>query len=282
MILCFLFCSSWLISPIGNAWNDTGHELVAQIAFDQLSPVTRIQLANILGRGNDETELEKQFLLAATWPDYIKRKDVHAFDHWHYINLAFSLDGTHYPLVDRENIVWALQQASYVLQSNEAHKDLKKMFLKFYIHFIGDIHQPLHCASLFSAAFPTGDNGGNLFIIGGVEESNLHAFWDNMADAFYRESRNGHLSFKKVSEMAVILEKEYPKHYFGAKVDDTIYYDYARESFNLAKAQVYLAKPNKNLSKEYVHDAQELTKQQICLAGYRLAKQLNQTFGANQ
>jgi S1/P1 Nuclease len=53
--------------------------------------------------------------------------------------------------------------------------------LSWIIHLVGDLHQPLHCASRFNADFPDGDQGGNLFVIqpsDSVRQIKLHAFWD--------------------------------------------------------------------------------------------------------
>jgi hypothetical protein len=56
--------------------------------------------------------------------------------------------------------------------------------LRFVIHFVGDIHQPLHCATRVSHAHPEGDRGGNLFMVavsdenGSSHPAKLHGYWD--------------------------------------------------------------------------------------------------------
>src|SRR5437879_13448435 len=49
--------------------------------------------------------------------------------------------------------------------------------LRFLLHFVGDIQQPLHCADGYSSAHPTGDAGGNSFSVTGWP--NLHYLWDS-------------------------------------------------------------------------------------------------------
>src|SRR4051794_37148479 len=59
----------------------------------------------------------------------------------------------------------------------------KAVALCWILHLIGDVHQPLHCATLYSPQFERGDLGGNSF---GVKingkEYRLHTFWDNALD----------------------------------------------------------------------------------------------------
>jgi hypothetical protein len=52
--------------------------------------------------------------------------------------------------------------------------------LRLLIHYLGDIHQPLHTVSRYAKEFPKGDMGGNLFMLKQVGEVNeLHALWDS-------------------------------------------------------------------------------------------------------
>ena len=62
--------------------------------------------------------------------------------------------------------------------------DLSDSFhLRLLIHYIGDIHQPLHASSRYTKDFPKGDEGGNGYMIsvnGAQEITNLHALWDSI------------------------------------------------------------------------------------------------------
>ena len=67
--------------------------------------------------------------------------------------------------------------------------------LSWIIHLVGDLHQPLHCASRFNADFPDGDQGGNLFVIqpsDSVRQIKLHAFWDAALGSSKSVSTIGH------------------------------------------------------------------------------------------
>ena len=103
---------------------------------------------------------------------------------WHFINTPYvegpvvapiQPPGTEY------NVVWAIEQARNVLSNPDSSTLDKARQLRFLLHFVGDIHQPLHTASLYSAQFPDGDRGGNNFIVNGGNVSNLHEFYDSGA-----------------------------------------------------------------------------------------------------
>jgi len=57
--------------------------------------------------------------------------------------------------------------------------------LRLLIHYVGDIHQPLHAVSRYTDSFPNGDEGGNLFMIPvNAEIKELHALWDSVVTKF--------------------------------------------------------------------------------------------------
>ncbi len=69
----------------------------------------------------------------------------------------------------------------------EVSWDLSDSFhLRLLIHYIGDIHQPLHASSRFTKNYPQGDEGGNDFLIkvinkgAGETPTNLHSLWDSI------------------------------------------------------------------------------------------------------
>jgi len=61
--------------------------------------------------------------------------------------------------------------------------------LRLLIHYLGDIHQPLHCSTRVDSAFPQGDKGGNEFAIPNHYESeDLHAVWDSVLYTYHGSS----------------------------------------------------------------------------------------------
>ena len=111
----------------------------------------------------------------------------HAFDAWHFIDLPITVAGSAPPACPgpHVNIVWALEEAAATLRSRHSDAWSRGLFLRVIVHLVGDIHQPLHTASLFSAGLPHGDEGGNSIKlqpavrVGHTTTANeLHAFWD--------------------------------------------------------------------------------------------------------
>ena len=253
------------------AWDATGHRLVAEIAYQQLPKSTVIALNKLLGAKNNDSS-DRYLLSAAVWPDAIKQDDITAFNAWHFIDLPFSLDGTPLPAYERENVVWAINQSLQVLQSPTASYDMKKLFLRFLIHFAGDISQPLHCATLVSKTYPLGDEGGGLFPITGENVNNLHAFWDEGAGLF--EQNNQPLRYNQMKALAYDWQAQYPQSNFTNQLSDMNEMDWAKASFQLAKTVGYDLPNDSTPSTAYIANAQKVVQQQVVLAGYRLAKLL--------
>ena len=83
------------------------------------------------------------------------------------------------PAIDNSsNVAWAIRETNYTLGYYKAKKLDQARALRFLIHFAGDIHQPLHAATMFDQNVfppPVGDEGGNKFPIQGANQSELHA-----------------------------------------------------------------------------------------------------------
>jgi hypothetical protein len=176
-----------------NAWNFVGHEVVARIAWEELTPQAREQLRLIIRQhpalqadllkdmpADYGDKDEYAFLVAATWPDIIRDQhnpwhNQHHHDKWHYINNPEILAGTDpshlrdatkgptdwQPGDDATDIVQGLKKCEHDLRDPKASPADKAIALAWFLHLAGDAHQPLHANSLFSDRFPNGDRGGN-------------------------------------------------------------------------------------------------------------------------
>lgn len=148
------------------AWGAMGHRIVGQIADDNLSPKAKKSIQKVL---NGETLAQ-----ASTWADMI-RSDPN-WDYvkpWHFVDLP---DGTSYSDVNPNpegDVIQAITKQIDILKNEKATNDEKLNALKFIVHFVGDIHQPLH------AGRPD-DRGGNLIKVKfNVRSMNLHSLWDS-------------------------------------------------------------------------------------------------------
>ena len=102
---------------------------------------------------------------ASRWADDIRTQDkAQNRPSWHYINLPFKPDGQPADVQIREpepvNILTAMAENESVVK-NENDPERKAIALAWLSHLVGDIHQPLHAAQIFTVDYPNGDRGGN-------------------------------------------------------------------------------------------------------------------------
>jgi len=122
------------------AWGQEGHSIVAEIAQRRLSPPAAAAVARTLGRGHSLASI-------ASWADNIREKRPETTN-WHFVDIPIA-DGTYVPAKHcapspkGDCIIAELERLKTTLactRSAAARRDA----LKFAVHFVGDIHQPLH------------------------------------------------------------------------------------------------------------------------------------------
>lgn len=161
-----------------HAWGHTGHRLVGALAEERLSREARRGLAPLLAG-----EAEPTLAGVATWADELRANDPDLGRRsapWHYVNL-----GEHGCTYDAARdcragdcVVEAIRTQAGLLADRRQPLAARRQALKFIVHFVGDVHQPLH------AAFAR-DKGGNTVQIrvpdvhGEWRGSNLHSHWDS-------------------------------------------------------------------------------------------------------
>lgn len=157
-----------LATPAAMAWGPVGHALVADIAQQRLVPEAAAQVADLLRR-EGLTRLDQ----IASWADN-QRKDMPGTGPWHYVDIPLK-DADYVAARDCPNgdcIVVKLSTQAKVLADTSAMPQARLRALKWVVHLVGDIHQPLH-------AEDNNDKGGNtvqvqFFGFG----TNLHSVWD--------------------------------------------------------------------------------------------------------
>jgi hypothetical protein len=267
--------SSLFITSTSFAWNAIGHKVIAQIAYNNLTPDVKKTVDELTSNFRQEYSYVKDFIDLAPWPDSLHAQKISSFNHWHYIDQAFSDDGTPVNNIsDTDNVVWALQAIAPVIKNPKANPYERARFLAFYIHLVGDIHQPLHAASRISDAYPLGDHGGNLFLIKNPlafkATMHLHQLWDEGCGIFVANQDPDNISVIAARLMAL-----YPQNSFGDAILEIVPTNWANESFAIAKNFVYGITENTLPTPEYLTAGQTIAGKQAALAGYRLANRLN-------
>jgi len=294
--------ASLLARPLG-AWDGKGHMMVAYVAYQQLTQATKDRVDKLLRKNpyyktkwkgllpdgvNDADKKMYVFMLAATWPDEIKGGDDNYKDdaleagtadedgnyndkkqhrYWHFVDLAFSTDSTAVPGTPAPNAETQIERFRDALKSNKSDKQ-KSYDLVWLLHLVGDVHQPLHCTTRVDAAHQAGDRGGNAVTIC-LETcgSDLHTYWDHV------------LGDASKPDEAVPTAQALPAADAG-KAGNVTTHDWVTESFGLAKTTVYVDPVLAGvgpftLTQPYKDAAKALARQQIALAGARLARILN-------
>ena len=316
------------------AWIDTGHKVVALIAWEDLTPATRAAVTaalkghprydkDLLSGGSMDAqpadalagltpaELDRRaFAASAVWPDLVKAQ-AHPmrvlFSHspWHYIDLPYVVGAATQPTEpppgkgdDKpgpHNVVEALAACVAELKDPATPADKRAVDVCWVTHLVGDIHQPLHCATLVDAQFPKGDTGGNDEVVlrdGRYTNTrgNLHFIWDALPGDFASEDLD------RYEALGLRADRRYARTAFADRLGVHDFMAWADESHKLAVTDVYLNghldvavavpgsrgnrtdKPAPGLPPGYVRHAEHVAMQQVALAGYRLADVLNGIF----
>lgn len=151
------------------AWGKTGHRVVGQIADAHLSSRARAAVKRILGT---ETMAE-----ASNWPDFMKSDPAPFWQKtaspWHYVEIPAGKTHDEVGAPPEGDAVTALERFSATLRDRKATADEKRMALRFVIHIIGDLAQPLHTGN-------GTDRGGNdVKVTWFGKPTNLHSVWDS-------------------------------------------------------------------------------------------------------
>lgn len=181
-----LALSAAMPSP-GLAWGAEGHVLIAAIARARLTPATRAKVDAILAQDHDSLT-HPDMLSRATWADAWRGGGHRETAEWHFVDIELD-----HPDVDTACyghpaaaipastgpadacIIDRLKQFSAELAAPGTAPAERILALKYVLHLVGDLHQPLHVAD-------NHDHGGNCVHIslGDQRTANLHGYWDTI------------------------------------------------------------------------------------------------------
>lgn len=278
--LSTFFCS---VTP-AYAWGDEGHEVVGLIANHYLDPAVRAKVNAILA--GDTTHLTPNTMIdsEATWAD--KFRDSSSARRaetakWHFVDLEITAPNLTTACFGRPTlrsgtlasngpandcVVDKIEQFQTELLNGATSASELREALQFVLHFVGDIHQPLHSSD-------DHDAGGNdkTVTAPGIASNSLHHYWDT---EFVNLLGSGESAIAQ-SLIANITDAQ--RAQWSAGMAD----DWAEESFTVAQNHSYGLLPSPtstnhyNLPQSYVTDAKSVVATQLSKAGVRLAFVLN-------
>jgi hypothetical protein len=266
-IVAFLVClvAFNVLSPANvYAWGPEGHEVVALIAANHLTPKASLAVRQLLGN--------QTLASVANFADAIRQSHPETAQ-WHFVDIEIT-DNDFVPSRDCKEtnanneittgdcVVEAVKHFSEVLADTHQPKAKRITALKFLVHFVGDMHQPLHDAD-------NQDRGGNNVRVNFFgKSSNLHSVWDGglitkngLDSSHFADQLDGAVSGSNIAAMQA-----------GDLGDWVI------EAHQLAITNAYAIPNNHVIGNPYFQRNMPIVKLQLTRGGLRLARILNQIF----
>lgn len=282
--LCALLVAFALTATPQNAlaWGGDGHRLIAQLAYERLTPAARAEVNRLIGvdaadpsPGCAITSIET----LSTWSDCVRGIRAYANQSpWHYDNIPVCKSAPPFDCPGGDCATRAIERAERTLADGRATDQQKVRALARLFHMVGDIHQPLHASD-------NGDRGGNDVRVlllgqatyrtadGASRPNNLHGVWDGplLTAALANGGREA-------------IEADIAAH-LGAYAQDGAR-EWASESHRVAVDFIYARWPEPircgqaptaqvNVDQAYVDAASPIVRGQIARAAVRLARVLN-------
>jgi hypothetical protein len=240
------------------AWGMLGHRIVGEIADSYISAKTRKEVRKILGN--------ESLAMASNWADFIKSDSTYNYlGNWHYANFLDNMDYQALKeAMEKEtgtNIYNRILFLTAELKNENLEPQKKKMYLRLLIHFVGDLHQPMHMGR-------KADSGGNgIKLSWFYQPTNLHRVWDEQLIEYQQ------LSYTEYTRAINFTD---PKQVKDLQNDDLTVWAY--ESYKISRQLYSTVKPEEKLSYRYNFDHIDTLNQQLLKGGVRLAGLLNQVF----
>lgn len=290
---------AFALTATARAWDPAGHMLVGQVAWEFMTPVARAKAAELVGLldGKFNGGQPYNFVTAGCWMDDLRSlpKKEYPWSKWHYVDGEKTADGSAFKLPEPPHVVWAIGENIATLKDSSATKEKRGEALGQLVHWVGDIHQPMHATTW------NNDRGGNGYLIYGVtftdlvpgQSSNLHTYWDK---AFRFDAADGKIveAWKTPAARPTTLGEgiiaERAKQLLAAipasALDElNLPQDaeaWAKESHIIGCTKAYPPGEHptdievRKLEPEWVQGSRKIAERRIVIAGHRLATMLNE------
>lgn len=235
-------------------WGKTGHRATGEVAQQHLSRKAKKAIFKILDG--------ESLALVSTYADDIKSdRSYKEFSPWHYVNFPSDKKYTDVTPSEHGDVIQGIKKCIAIVANENSSEEDKAFYLKFLVHLMGDLHQPMHVGH-------AEDKGGNDIQVQWFGNgSNLHRVWDsNMIDDYG-------MSYTEIADNLPVLTKTEMKEVQSGEL-----LDWVEESQKLA-AEVYgSVEKGEKLSYRYSYKYFSVVEDQLQKGGLRLAKVLNDMF----
>lgn len=255
LIFSVFFC----LPVVAFCWGVLGHRITGEIADSYLTPKARAEIKKILG--------DTTIAIASNWGDFIRSDSSFDYlDRWHYINLDSGLTRKQVQsYLDNDTATDVYTKTKFLikeLRNKQLPADKKRMYLKLLIHFIGDMHQPLHVARRV-------DLGANRVRVQWFNNNtNLHAVWDESLVNFQQ------LSYTEYTRTINFTTPAQRLAWQKQPISEWII-----ESYQITeKLYSEIKAPNQRLSYDYNFIHIRTVNERLLKGGVRLAGVLNEIF----
>lgn len=235
-------------------WGATGHRVVGEIAQGHLKSSTKRKIKKLLNG--------QSLAYISTFADEKKSDERYKnFTTWHYINMPLAENYNPENRNPDGDLVSAIEFCSAIISDENSSDSNKIFYLKLFVHFIGDLHQPMHIGL-------EADKGGNDFKLKWFgKDSNLHKVWDSEMIESYN------MSYTELATNSKILTKVQIK-----LIQQGTLIDWVNDIHKSTRFVYNSTTAGENLSYRYSYLHFDLLQQQLQYAGIRLAKVLNDLF----
>jgi hypothetical protein len=269
-----------------HAWGFEGHQIVAEIARALMTPAALSKVDALLASDVSNTLTAHDMASEATWADAYRGAGHRETAEWHFADIELDhpdvksacfgfppANGAASSGPAQDCIINKLSEFEAELASPATPPAERLLALKFVLHFVGDIHQPLHASD-------NHDRGGNCvsLALGGPRTQNLHSYWDT--GVIQNTLGSDPVAVSKTL-VASITPAEVKAWSAGTPTE------WADESFKVARSSVYTIGSRAGcgsqgaipLPRGYADSAKQAVGLQLEKAGVRLAYVLNKTVG---
>jgi hypothetical protein len=257
-----ILAAALTMSATAYPWGQKGHDTVAYIAECHLTPTTKSAVESLLDGHS--------IVYYANWLDNASHTDEYAYSKtWHYKNIDADETYRSARKNKKGDVVEAIKSQSEILRDTTLSVADRALALKMVVHFLGDIHQPMHLGHASDA----GGNSHRLKYFAG--DTNLHKAWDSQViEAGHKWS---------YTEWQQQIDRATPEQE-AAIIADKTPEAWGRESYELAKEIYEKTLVNYNISYDYIAAWTPVIELQLLRGGLRLADLLNSIFdsGYNQ